>query len=135
MDLRSGWRPPPWGSRSSPSACGGSSSKGKELKSIGPGEGALSLIAWAGYAENGSNDPKVNWVGPFEKATGCKTTVKVAGTSDEMVTLMKTGQYDSVSASGNASQRLMASEGRRADQRLPAQELRDDLRPVEGPGE
>lgn len=89
--------------------CGGSSSKGKELKSIGKGEGALSLIAWAGYAEDGSNDPKVNWVGTFEKATGCKTTVKVAGTSDEMVTLMKTGQYDSVSASGNASQRLMAS--------------------------
>ena len=40
---------------------------------------------------------------PFEKETGCQISVKVAGTSDEMVELMRTGQYDGVSASGNAS--------------------------------
>ena len=45
---------------------------------------------------------------PFEKATGCKVNVKVANTSDEMVTLMKTGQYDVVSASGDATLRLIA---------------------------
>ncbi len=44
----------------------------------------------------------------FEKDTGCDVSAKVAGTSDEMVTLMKTGQYDGVSASGNASLRLVA---------------------------
>ena len=33
--------------------------------------------------------------------------VKVAGTSDEMVDLMRTGEYDGVSASGNASLRLV----------------------------
>ena len=38
----------------------------------------------------------------FEKQTGCQVNVKVAGTSDEMVQLMRTGQYDGVSASGNA---------------------------------
>jgi putative spermidine/putrescine transport system substrate-binding protein len=75
---------------------------------LGAGEGALSLIAWAGYAENGSTDPKVDWVTPFEQKTGCKTTVKTANTSDEMVTLMRTGRYDGVSASGNASVKLIA---------------------------
>ncbi|GLW97359.1 ABC transporter substrate-binding protein [Microtetraspora sp. NBRC 16547] len=78
-------------------------------KSLGSGEGQVNLIAWAGYAEDGSNDPKVDWVHPFEKATGCKVNTKVAGTSDEMVNLMKTGEYDAVSASGDASLRLIAS--------------------------
>ncbi|GAA4260648.1 ABC transporter substrate-binding protein [Dactylosporangium darangshiense] len=78
-----------------------------KLASLGAGEGAVNIVAWAGYAENGSNDPKVDWVTPFEKQTGCKANVKVAGTSDEMVTLMKTGDYDVVSASGDASLRLI----------------------------
>jgi putative spermidine/putrescine transport system substrate-binding protein len=74
---------------------------------LGKGEGELNIIAWAGYAENGSNDPKVNWVGPFEQQTGCKVNVKIGNTSDEMVQLMKTGQYDGVSASGDATLRLI----------------------------
>src|SRR4051812_4390588 len=77
------------------------------LGSIGNGEGELNLIAWAGYAENGSNDPAVDWVTPFEKESACKVNVKVGNTSDEMVTLMKTGQYDGVSASGDATLRLI----------------------------
>jgi putative spermidine/putrescine transport system substrate-binding protein len=76
--------------------------------SIGAGEGKLNLIVWAGYAEDGSTDPKVDWVTPFEKSTGCQVSAKTAGTSDEMVTLMRTGRYDGVSASGNASVRLIA---------------------------
>jgi putative spermidine/putrescine transport system substrate-binding protein len=76
-------------------------------KSVGKGEGALNIIAWAGYAENGSNDPKVDWVNPFTKQTGCKVNVKTGNTSDEMVQLMKTGQYDGVSASGDATLRLI----------------------------
>jgi putative spermidine/putrescine transport system substrate-binding protein len=74
---------------------------------VGEGEGQLNIIAWAGYAENGSNDPKVNWVKPFQDQTGCKVNVKVGNTSDEMLQLMKTGQYDGVSASGDASLRLL----------------------------
>ena len=78
------------------------------LKSLGQGEGQVNLVAWAGYAEDGSNDKTVDWVHPFEKATGCKVNTKIAGTSDEMVNLMKTGQYDTVSASGDATLRLIA---------------------------
>src|SRR3954451_6417655 len=77
-------------------------------KSVGAGEGKLSLISWAGYVEDGSNDPTQDWVTPFEKQTGCQVSNKVANTSDEMVTLMRTGRYDSVSASGDASLRLIA---------------------------
>ena len=75
---------------------------GEELQKVGKGEGELNLIAWAGYVEP-------EWVKPFEQESGCKVNDKVAGTSDEMVDLMKTGQYDGVSASGNATARLVAA--------------------------
>ncbi|MBI1759314.1 MAG: ABC transporter substrate-binding protein [Actinobacteria bacterium] len=74
---------------------------------VGAGEGTLNLIAWAGYAENGSTDKKVDWVTPFQAQSGCKVNVKIGNTSDEMVALMKTGQYDGVSASGDATLRLI----------------------------
>jgi putative spermidine/putrescine transport system substrate-binding protein len=80
-----------------------SSSDEGALKSVGAGEGALNLIAWPGYVA----DP---WQSDFEKQSGCKINLKEAGTSDEMVDLMRTGQYDGVSASGNASLRLVAGD-------------------------
>ena len=79
------------------------------LQTLGEGEGQVNLIAWAGYVEDGSTDPKVDWVSDFETETGCQVNVKVGNTSDEMVTLMRTGQYDGVSASGDASLRLIAA--------------------------
>lgn len=79
----------------------------KAATSVGAGEGALNIVIWAGYAENGSNDKNVNWVTPFEKSTGCTVNAKVGNTSDEMVTLMKSGAYDGVSASGDATLRLI----------------------------
>ncbi len=78
----------------------------------GQGEGALNLIIWGGYAENGSNVKEYDWVTPFEAATGCKVNAKTANTSDEMVTLLRQGGgtvYDGVSASGDASNRLIAN--------------------------
>ena len=78
-------------------------------QSMGKTEGSVNILAWPGYAEDGSNDPKVDWVTPFEQQTGCKANVKYFGTSDEAVNLMKTGGYDVVSASGDASLRLVAS--------------------------
>ncbi|MGY0055935.1 ABC transporter substrate-binding protein [Streptomyces sp. LZ34] len=92
-------------------ACGSDDGgeRAKAPERLGKGEGKVNIIAWAGYAEDGSNDPKADWVHPFEKKTGCQVNTKVAGTSDEMVSLMKTGQYDTVSASGDATLRLIAS--------------------------
>ncbi len=80
--------------------------------SIGPGEGQLNLIIWPGYAEDGSNVKEYDWVNPFEKKTGCQVNLKPANTSDEMVTLMRQGGgtvYDGVSASGDATNRLIAN--------------------------
>ena len=72
-------------------------------KTIGKGEGALNIVAWEGYAEDA-------WIKPFETETGCKVNRKYAGSSDEMVALMRQGggaEYDLVSASGDASLRLI----------------------------
>ena len=98
------------GDSSSDSGSGGFTAPDVPMKkSLGETEGEVSILAWPGYAENGSSDPKVDWVTPFEKKTGCKASVKTFNTSDEAVTLMKTGEYDVVSASGDASLRLIAS--------------------------
>jgi putative spermidine/putrescine transport system substrate-binding protein len=78
------------------------------MDKLGEGEGQVNLIAWAGYVEDGSTDPKVDWVSDFEQETGCQVNVKTGNTSDEMVTLMRTGRYDGVSASGDATLRLIA---------------------------
>jgi putative spermidine/putrescine transport system substrate-binding protein len=84
--------------------CGGSSNSGSDngtaQKSVGAGEGQLNLVAWPGYVA----DP---WKSDFEKETGCQIKLKEAGTSDEMVDLMRTGQWDGVSASGNATAKLV----------------------------
>ena len=101
-------------------ACGGGSDSSTEAGAapggeafagpVGDGEGKLSVLAWPGYAEDGSTDPAVDWVTPFEEATGCQVDVKTFGTSDEAVKLMQGGGYDVVSASGDASLRLIYGE-------------------------
>src|SRR5690349_1242388 len=77
-------------------------------KQLGKPEGKLNIIAWPGYIERGETDKKYDWVTQFEKDTGCKVNVKTAATSDEMVSLMNQGGYDLVTASGDASLRLVA---------------------------
>ncbi len=73
---------------------------------IGKGEGSLNLIEWSAYS-----DP--SFANKFEKDTGCTIHRKDAGSSNEMVALMRSGggggggQYDLVSASGDASLRLI----------------------------
>ena len=78
------------------------------MQSIGAGEGEVDIIAWVGYVERGETDPAYDWVTGFEADTGCKVQVKTAATSDEMVALMNEGRYDLVTASGDASLRLVA---------------------------
>ncbi len=96
---------------SSPSGTSGKSPSGQApptadtptLKSIGTGEGKLNVIAWDGYMEP-------EWVKPFEQQSGCKVNTKVGTTSSDMVSLMADGgggQYDLVSASGDADLRLI----------------------------
>ena len=78
------------------------------VKKIGPGEGVVDIVAWPGYIERGQTDANYDWVTDFEKQTGCQVRIKTAGTSDEMVALMNEGGFDLVTASGDASLRLIA---------------------------
>ncbi len=96
-------------------ACGGGASGTPAPSvptSVGAGEGALNLVIWAGYAQGAVGDEAsadgYNWVAQFEKDTGCKVTAKQGLDSANMVQLMKTGEYDGVSASGDATLRLIA---------------------------
>src|SRR4051812_12868461 len=85
--------------------------KASPQASLGTSEGTLNLVAWAGYVVGGTGGEQVqgyDWVTPFEQQTGCKVTVKVGLDSANMVQLMKTGEYDGVSASGDATLRLLA---------------------------
>ncbi len=88
---------------------GGSSSEGglqidvpevPMMDKLGDNEKEVNIIAWSGFVEPA-------WSDKFTAETGCTVNRKVAGTSDEMVTLMRTGDYDLVSASGDASLRLI----------------------------
>jgi putative spermidine/putrescine transport system substrate-binding protein len=81
---------------------------GAQAAPLKGGEGAVNIVAWAGYIERGESDKAYDWVTGFEKETGCKVSVKVASSSDEMVALMNQGGFDLVTASGDASLRLVA---------------------------
>ena len=79
-----------------------------QMTELGAGEGAVSIVAWPGYIERGETDKAFDWVTKFEKSSGCKVSIKTANTSDEMVALMNEGGFDLVTASGDASLRLVA---------------------------
>jgi putative spermidine/putrescine transport system substrate-binding protein len=90
------------------SACT-SSEGGEMLEEIGEGEGELNLIIWSGYAESGGTLPEFDWVTPFEEATGCIVNATVQADSANGVQLLRSGEYDGGSFSGNATDRLMAA--------------------------
>jgi putative spermidine/putrescine transport system substrate-binding protein len=77
------------------------------MTEVGAGEGRLDIIAWPGYIERGETDPAFDWVTEYEANTGCMVNIKTAATSDEMVALMNEGVFDLVTASGDASLRLV----------------------------
>ncbi|MGH6932159.1 MAG: ABC transporter substrate-binding protein [Dongiaceae bacterium] len=78
------------------------------MTAVGAGEGQVDIVAWPGYIERGDTDKAFDWVTDFEAKTGCKVNIKTANTSDEMVALMNEGGFDLVTASGDASLRLIA---------------------------
>jgi putative spermidine/putrescine transport system substrate-binding protein len=81
----------------------------QEMKTeLGAGEGQVDIVAWPGYIERGQTDKNFDWVTDFEAKTQCKVNIKTAGTSDEMVALMNEGGFDLVTASGDASLRLIS---------------------------
>jgi putative spermidine/putrescine transport system substrate-binding protein len=81
-----------------------------QITEIGAPEGQVNIVAWPGYIERGETMKEFDWVTKFEAASGCKVNVKTANTSDEMVALMNEGGFDLVTASGDASLRLVAGD-------------------------
>ena len=79
-----------------------------QVAALGAPEGQVNIVAWPGYIERGETDKGFDWVTKFEAESGCKVNVKTANTSDEMVALMNEGGFDLVTASGDASLRLVA---------------------------
>jgi putative spermidine/putrescine transport system substrate-binding protein len=75
--------------------------------SVGAGEGEVDLVIWAGYADASTTDPNDNWVTQFTTDTGCVVKTQDGTDSANMVQLMQSGQYDGVSASGDATLRLI----------------------------
>jgi putative spermidine/putrescine transport system substrate-binding protein len=72
----------------------------EEIQEMARQEGQVNIVQWAGYAQLTKE---------FKEATGCTVNTKDGGSSDDMISLIQTGEYDGVSASGNASVRLMAT--------------------------
>jgi putative spermidine/putrescine transport system substrate-binding protein len=85
---------------------GGGSTSETTSTTIGKGEGSLNVVEWPLYTDK-------SFAKPFEQRTGCTIHRKDAGTSNQMFALMHGngggggGQYDLVSASGDASLRLI----------------------------
>ena len=89
-------------------ALAAAAAQAQPLQAIGEPEGVVDIVAWPGYIERGATDPAYDWVTGFEQQSGCQVRVKTANTSDEMVALMNEGGFDLVTASGDASLRMVA---------------------------
>src|SRR3954451_17906550 len=55
-----------------------------KLASLGAGEGQANTTRWAGYVEDGDDDPEVDSVHAFEREARCKVDTKGAATPDQM---------------------------------------------------
>lgn len=73
----------------------------EEIQANAKNEGEVNLVIWAGYADK-------SWADQFTQETGCKVNTKDGASSDDMVDLISTGAWDGVSASGDATLRLIA---------------------------
>jgi putative spermidine/putrescine transport system substrate-binding protein len=97
------------GATSAPSTAGATTAPATQAPAatIGPGEGALNIVIWDGYAERGAVDKAYDWVTPFETSTGCKVNSINMTDSNNGVSLIQSGEYDGISASGDATTRLI----------------------------
>ena len=96
----------------SAAACsGGGPSGAKPMPSMGAGEGSLRLLTMPGFVEDGGTDPRVDWVGSFEKRTGCKVSYTQATTGTQLVQKFEAGNgsgYDGVVAPADVGGQLIA---------------------------
>ena len=95
---------------------------------VGTGEGQLNIIAWAGYAEDGTNDKTVDWVHPVREAD------RLQGQRQDRQHLRRDGHADEdrpVRRGVRLRRRHPAADlrrRRRAGEHRPGAQLRDDRR-------
>ncbi|MEV0620234.1 extracellular solute-binding protein [Nonomuraea sp. NPDC050404] len=71
-------------------------------------DGTLHILTYRGYAEYGGVSPKVNWVGTFEKETGCRIArLDTVQTAEEMATRVTQRNYDVITAGPVLAGRLI----------------------------
>jgi putative spermidine/putrescine transport system substrate-binding protein len=87
-------------------ACAAGASTRSAGAGLPPAEHRLDLVAFPGYAEAGGDDPRVNWVQPFVRKTGCKVHVRTVRSSTELLEVVADGTYDGVAAFGDVTQVL-----------------------------
>ena len=113
----------------------GEGHRGEAQAELGEGEGEVNLIAWAGYVEDGSTDPEVDWVTDFEEGD------RLRGQRQDRQHVRRDGPAD---ADRRVRRRLglrrcdrpacIEGEDVVAGQHGPDPELRGRLRRPEGPG-
>ncbi|MBB5628574.1 extracellular solute-binding protein [Sphaerisporangium krabiense] len=102
-------RPPSATPPVTPSASvSGTASPSPSRTAPGRGEGTVTVVAYRGYAEYGGSDSAVNWVGEFERNTGCRVNLRYAQNADELDKLVSGGDYDAVAAPPQVAGRLIA---------------------------
>lgn len=95
-------------------ACSGGAAQltAQAQHSVGPGEGALRLLGLPGFVENGSPDPRVNWVTSFERRTGCLVTYTEVTNVGLIPSMFQRGGqegYDGVVAPPTVTSQLIAA--------------------------
>jgi len=89
--------------------CGGKSGgPASATATVGKPEGQLSLVSLGGQVENGQTKG-VDWVTPFERASGCQVSNHVIANGGEAIRLLGSGKIDGVSALGTVAVPLIAN--------------------------
>jgi putative spermidine/putrescine transport system substrate-binding protein len=73
-------------------------------------DGTLQILTYRGFAEYGGVSPRFNWVGDFEKETGCRIAkLDTVQTAEDMMRQLQARSYDLVSAGPALAAGLVAA--------------------------
>ena len=111
----------------------GSAAPTPARQSIGEGEGRSTWSPGPATPSVARPTRRYDWVTPFETKTGCKVSNTDMTDSNNGVSLMQSGEYDGISASGDATTRLIAGGIVAPVEHRAVPELRERVRGPQGP--
>ncbi|QYC39476.1 spermidine/putrescine ABC transporter periplasmic substrate-binding protein [Nonomuraea coxensis DSM 45129] len=78
--------------------------------SVTQSDGTLQILTYRGFAEYGGVSPRFNWVGDFEKETGCRIAkLDTVQTAEDMAAQVRSRPYDLISAGPALAGSLIAA--------------------------